>query len=395
MRRTEIVPSTCRRLQFGLRSLFATIAVVAAVLAGIGYVHQRLAGQRQAIDEIERAAAKESVRPAGSYPQPGVSVSTRPRQWANIELSRVHSGYVEVTRLAVIGDEPVSLAAGELDRFPRLNSLRLDAPSLTDSQLQALPWLTELESLELRSDTLNGSFLKQLPREGPLASLMLRSECLDDNTLASACRLRSLRSLSLMGLQLKSSATLSKLGRLSSVETLSLSGEFPISQLRAIVDLPQLHTLRLSPGGEGIDDEAFAQICRCVKVSDLQLLDLKLTRPESLRELARLRELFHLGLHGTFPNEGLEALALCDQLAFVTLASPSLNNDGVRRVAQSPTIYQLTIVSEQVDDGALDDLAAMPLLRELTLRDTRTTKDGIARLRAKRPDIDVSRYPGD
>ncbi|HUE69656.1 MAG TPA: hypothetical protein VMP01_02110 [Pirellulaceae bacterium] len=363
-------------------------------------MHRRLAEQQQAIDEIEQLVAVEKdglamLNDCGSYPQPDVSVTTRPRKWAGYDLSRIHSRYVAVTRLAVIGDEPVSLAAGKLDRLSRLTSLRLDAPSLTDSQLQPLPWLTELESLELRSETLNGSFLKQLPRETHLASLMLRSECLDDNTLASACRLRSLRSLSLMGLKLKSSATLSKLGKLPSVETLSLSGEFPISELRAIVDLPQLHTLRLSPGGESIDDEAFAQICRCGKVSDLQLLDLKLTRPERLRELARLRELFHLGLHGTFPNEGLETLALCDQLAFVTLESPSLNNDGVRRVARSPTIYDLTITSEQVDDGVLDDLAAMPSLRELTLWDTRTTAQGIARLRSKRPDVDVERYPGD
>ena len=394
------VPSAGWRFQFRLRSLFVLVTAAALMLAAVGYFHQRLSQQWQAIDEVNRAVAAEierldRINDCDSYPHPGVSATTRSQQWFGWDIAQINGRYVDVTRLSVIGEVPVQLVAREMDQFPKLVSLRLESASLQDRDLDGLSRLAHLEEIDVRSDVLNGSFLSRLPPGAGLAKLSLRSERLDDATLRSACRFSSLTSFDLMGLRLENGATLIKLGELTGLESLSLSGQFPLPETTMFEKLPQLHSLHLSPGASGIDDETFAQLCRCQAVTDLQLLDLKLTQPETLRELARLQKLFSLDLHGDFPNEGLDALATLPELDSVALDSPTLNNDGVRRVAQSATIFHLTIVSENVDDGVLVDLAAMPSLRGLTLWDTKFTKQGVTQLRSKRPDIDVSRQPRD
>jgi hypothetical protein len=391
--------STGWRFQFGLRALFGLVTVAALMLAAVVYLHHRLSQQWQAIEEGKRAVAVEIERldrisESKSYPHPGINATTVPQQWFGFDLSRINQRYVEVRRLTVIGKVPVELVTPKIDQFPKLVSLRLESASLKDRDLR-LSRLANLKDVDVHSDSLDGSFLSQLPPDAGLAELSLRSERLDDSVLRSACRFSSLTSLQLMGLRLESAATLSELGELTRLESLSLSGEFSLAETKVLETLPQLHSLQLAPGDAKIDDDTFARLCRCQVVSDLQLLDLALTRPESMQQLARLPKLYSLDLHGDFPSEGLEVLATLPELEFAALDSHLLSNDGIRRVAQSPTIYHLTIVSEQIDDEVLDDLAAMPSLRELTLWNTKVTMQGIGRLRSKRPDIDVSRQPRD
>jgi hypothetical protein len=391
--------STGWRFQFGLRALFGLVTVAALMLAAVGYLHHRLSQQWQTTEEVKRAVAAEierldRVNECKSYPHPGINVTTVPQQWFGFDLSRINQRYVDVTRLTVIGNVPVDLVARKMEQFPKLVSLRLESASLKDRDLR-LSGLAQLEEIEVHSDSLEGSFLSQLPPDAAVVKLSLRSERLDESALRSTCRFSSLTSLQLMGLRLENAATLSELGELTHLESLSLSGQFSLPETKVLETLPQLHSLHLAPGDASIDDEAFARLCRCQAVSDLQLLGLALTRPESVQELARLPKLYSLDLHGDFPSEGLEVLATLTELEFVALDSPLLNNDGVRRISGSSTISHLTIASEQVDDEVLDDLAAMPSLRELTLWNTKITTQGIGRLRSKRPDIDVSRQPHD
>jgi len=388
------------RFQFGLRSLFGLVTVAASMLAAVGYLHHRLSQQWRAIEEAKQAVAAEierldRINDCPNYPHPGINATTVPQKWFGLDLSRINKRYVDVTRLTVIGNVPVDLVARKMDQFPKLMSFRLESKSLKDRDLVRLSRLAKLEEVEVRADTLDGSFLSRLPPDAGLTKLSLRSERLDDAALRSACRFSSLTSLELMGLQLESAATLLELGELTQLQSLSLTGQFSLAEINVLENLPQLHSLHLAPGDASIDDKTFAQLCRCQAITDLQLLDLKLTQPETLRELARVQKLFSLDLHGDFPNEGLAFLTTLPELEFVALDSPLLDNDGIRRVAQSPTIYHLTIVSEQVDDEILDDLAALPSLWGLTLWNTKTTTQGIARLRSKRPDIDVSRQPRD
>jgi hypothetical protein len=123
---------------------------------------------------------------------------------------------------------------------------------------------------------------------------------------------------------------------LRQLESLSLHGDYDLTALEALGDLNELRSLSLGCDRAGLRDAAIVHVCRCAALDSLSLFDLRLADPGTLRGLTQLPQLFSLVLDGEFPTEGREAITELDGLDMLNLWSPSLTNDGVHRLADSP-----------------------------------------------------------
>lgn len=180
-------------------------------------------------------------------------------------------------------------------------------------------------------------------------------------------------------------AGLSKLKRLQRlrIKSNSMDGTF----LESMNDSENLVSLSLS--SIALRDRVFLQACCFEGLEQLHLSGVKIRDAASLCELSKLMRLTRIHLSGWFPNEGLEALAKLERLDTVSLASDSLNNDGVSRLAGSSSVFSLEIYGPNIDDDVIDSIAQMPELNMLTLNYTKVTPAGVEKLKQLRPDIQV------
>jgi hypothetical protein len=104
---------------------------------------------------------------------------------------------------------------------------------------------------------------------------------------------------------------------------------------------------------------------------------------EALVPLTRLKRIY-LPL-GSFSDTSVSLLCGHEELEDVCLRSPNLTDDAVACLAKLPKVMYLALSSPRITDAALASIEEMGNLKELDLRKTSVTREGMNRLHGKLP----------
>jgi hypothetical protein len=88
-------------------------------------------------------------------------------------------------------------------------------------------------------------------------------------------------------------------------------------------------------------------------------------------------------------DRGFELIAQAPNLNALSCRSSSITDEGLRRASGRLHVYHLDIGCAEITDGSVEVLAGMKDLSFLHIERTRISPEGLARLRALRPDLDV------
>jgi Leucine-rich repeat (LRR) protein len=213
------------------------------------------------------------------------------------------------------------------------------------------------------------------------------------------------------------SRVLESIAKLESLRELDLSyTQIDDANFDLLADLPRLE--RLAAGGTRIGPLAITSL---KLVPSLRHLDLSgMQRVDSghwgitlnaavLEEIGTLENLVSLNLSGAVLNdigadkpglkaeerhslEGLDRLARLRNLEQLDLSRTPVNAAGLRALGALPRLRELRLTrARQITDDAVPLLAAWKSLQIVRLDGTGISPDGMARLRALRPDL---RVPG-
>jgi hypothetical protein len=209
-----------------------------------------------------------------------------------------------------------------------------------------------------------------------------------DEDLAQVSRLRYLKHVDLQTTPKLTDDALRSLGRLSRLETLTISGgRYTTAGFRNLTGLRHLRRLgllswRIPPqrgplvkwlGSEravDVTDEDLAEIGKLIGLEELRIASTRIT-DAGLAHLARLSNLKKLELGATsVTSAGFEHLAKLKNLEMVTLYCPRLSDEGLRFVAQWPQLRHLTqlqLHGTRVTGASLGQLHDTPKLSALSI----------------------------
>ena len=297
--------------------------------------------------------------------------------------------------------------------LPGQTVLDLTASWTTDADLDRVASMRGLERLSLAQTRVTDAGLERLRGLENLRELNLYfAEFFTDDGISALRDCRKLERLNLRGTRV-TSRVFESIARFPALRELDISySQVDDANIDLLADLPQLE--RLAIGGTRIGPLAITSL---KLVPSLRHLDLSgMQRVDSghwgitlnaavLEELGALENLVSLNLSGAVLNEigadkpglkteerqsleGLERLARLRNLERLDLSRTPVNAAGLRALASLPRLAELRLTrARQVNDDAVPVLAAWKSLRIVSLEGSGITPDGLARLRALRPDL--------
>lgn len=434
-------PGLRRRPRLSLRGLMLLVLVVGG---GLGYFDLRARAQRDAVAAVERAGGQ--VRYDLEADDDG-----KPTPWARWRIAlfgidrvatvvdvRGGPGFDDATMAAVarlmsleqleLGDCPVTdagLAAG-LAGLGRLKRLEFhDGNSqLTRAIIPAVARLDALEKLVLRAGmmTLDDADLGQLARLRRLREVSLRGPAITDaglDLLATLpalehlhleltgvtevglgylARCKTLRSLFLVGAEVKTLEPLRNLPNLESITVwqcpLASAWTTPVAgldRLKALTlpgapirdaglahlgGLPALENLDLQQSR--LTDAGLAHVGRCARLVELNVADTAITTLEPIRAMPRLIQIVARGcpisVAWKTPVTGLGALWSLD------LSGAPADGAGLARLGDLGRVTSLSLSGSKADNSVLAAIGPMKGLAHLNLAGTAITDAGLAHL---------------
>jgi Leucine-rich repeat (LRR) protein len=232
----------------------------------------------------------------------------------------------------------------------------------TDELLRQLQSLKSLRSLYVEvSDDVSDAGLKHIGRLTSLESLSLYSMKFSDHALKPLADLKNLKELSINEAGLTDKA-LVHIGGLRNLEVLTLSGnnisDAGLEHLRGLSKLRRL----------GIRNSSHQD-------SRMEISD------EGLARLAPLRELCSLDLVGTaVTGAGLRHLSSFPHLESLFLSGPWINDDGMAHVSTCKELETLGLLYTKVGDRGFEQLGKLGRLERLDLSSRFVTEKGLAEL---------------
>jgi Leucine-rich repeat (LRR) protein len=228
---------------------------------------------------------------------------------------------------------------------------------VTDDDLKELTGCPKLRKLDLNCTGVTGVGLAALARSSLEVITMLGGG--SDEGLQVISTIKSLReihcSVSCTG------KTLRALARLKHLRVLNLYGvhDFSAEDLRPLVQLPELRELRLRGIAARRDTMPIVS-----QMSGLRALD--------------------FGADKTVNDEWLACLENLTSLERLNLASTSVTDLGVQRLARLGNLRELDLSALPITDAGLQNLAGLEKLRRIDLSDTRITAKSVAVLAGMR-----------
>ncbi len=283
---------------------------------------------------------------------------------------------------------------GDLDRvagMARLERLHLGQTRITDAGLDRLRGLRELRELDLYfAEFFTDDGVAALAGLQKLERLNLRGTRVTSRVFEPVSKLVGLRRLDVSYSQIDDSGV-EMLAELPGLEWLSMGGtRIGVVALSSLKALPALRHLDLS-GMQRVDSGHWGLTLSAAV----------------LGELGTLEGLESLNLSGAVLNDigadkpglkeeqrqsldGLEKLAGLRKLEKLDLSRTPVNAAGVRALAGLGQLRELRLaLAKNIDDAVVPVLIGMKSLRVVALEGTRVTLDGVAQLRAARPDIQL------
>lgn len=249
---------------------------------------------------------------------------------------------------------------GELGTLQRLSLVQ---NKVNDIGAQRLTKLQELRSLDLRGNMEAGNMALDVVADLPkLTAFKHRSTAVDDAGMESLSRSRSLESLLLQDFVMtdQSGPFLANLGKLSQLEIFRCQG-FGSEGVLALMGMKLTRlTLRDLPGVDNRAMEVFDNL-------------------PALRRLF-LHELSSVGDEGLTHLSGLKKLELLDIWTISQMTDATVDV-----IAALPNLKELSIRATGVSDNCIDQILKMPNLQTLTFKENgAVTPEGLKKLSSKK-----------
>jgi Leucine-rich repeat (LRR) protein len=307
----------------------------------------------------------------------------------NTELASRLNGLSELTTLAltntVIDDAAVEAI---VKSFPKLIELDLSSnANMTSQVLKPISELKQLQRLSLVQNRLNELSTRRLSKLQNLQVLDLRGNMeAGDMTLEVLADLPKLKALKHRSTAV-SDYGMELLSRNPAIENLLIQDFAITSQsgqhLAMLKKLSQLEIFRCQGfGSEGVLALKGLNLQR-LTLRDLPVVDDQAL--EVLKELPKLRRLYLHELDG-ISDSGLTQLSGVQSLELLDIWSiPQMTDETVKVIAALPNLKELTVRSTAVTDACIDIILAMPKLQTLTFKENGKVSDsGLKKLSSKK-----------
>jgi internalin A len=277
-----------------------------------------------------------------------------------------------------------------VERLPQSKSLRhlqLTGNSVSDAAMPTVCRMQNIELLDVRGcNAITDAGLSQLASLPRLRVLRLGSDLIGDKTLQVVGRCKKLEVLTVENSGI-SNEGLSELRGLP-LKELSLARCFGVTDdgMKTIAALGKLERLYLRD--IGITDQGIKTLSAMKNLNTVRLIEI-MAGDESAAALARLPRLKSLHFRQAMISaEGLEELAKSTSLAELVMEDCGLDNQGVASLAGLKTLESLNLRDNpEISDEAIAALIKMSSLKQVDLRGTVVTSEGISRLKAERPEL--------
>ena len=372
-----------RRLQYGLRAL---LALVTAVSVPLGFWASREHAYRELVTSVAPLVRGREV----CVEKSGRSAESLRRITSVRELER---GDIVVGASSSTSDKK---AVAAILALPTLKELRLDEPGLDVMQGP----LTELRAsgftgkavqigpnVYFGAESLHGAIdllLREIAGGLPsLEKLDLRATSVSGEGLRHLTAVRWLRSLDLTGTQIFDDD-------LAYIPTMPALEELNLDMINAHVhhmDPADLAKLRATFGSEvtnehEITDEGLRRLAGASRLRVLRLREAKVTGV-GFKHLTSLTRLEELGLYRTdFNDDGARCLAALPSIQILDLTATKITSAALADISTMSRLSSLSLSATAVDDASLCHLASLPCLNGLNLRETRITDAGLVHLAA-------------
>ena len=286
---------------------------------------------------------------------------------------------------------------GRLTGLGKLDTLALTNSVITDAGVQTIVQaFPELVELDLSSNTnMTGAALKTIAGLGKLERLSLLQNRFNDLNTRRLSKMPQLRSLDLRGNMEAGNMTLAVVGKLPQLTALKHRStavtDSGLADLAASQSLESLLmqdfaiTSAAGPELARLSKLSSLEIFRCqgfgsdgvlalagIPLTRLTLRDLPDVGDPSLAVLAKLPQLKRLYLHelASLGDEGLRNLASARELEVLDIWSvPRMTDATVQVIAALPNLKELSIRETGATEASAAAVAAMPKLHSLTFKD--------------------------
>lgn len=299
--------------------------------------------------------------------------------------------------------------------FPKLTSLTLEGPDITDELAPRIAQQTSLTSLAFRNTLIGDKGIAHLTTLTSLKVIDLRvSPYVGDASMETLAKLPALRAVRLTGVVKVTDAGIRSLLALPQLTELDIRNCREVTKA-GIEQLAKKDTLRtLKVGGPDVDDDVLGVIAGMDKLVNLSLdncdmtdagvsglgklplVDLTIYQAPSVTDaglevLANFNGLQRLTLRDVPPAKGtaLAKLPNPQKLVSLNMSQSGVGDAEVAHLTEMTNLESLNLSETQLTDQAVDALAKLTSLKEMVLTQTSISEEGMNRLRAALPDCSI------
>ncbi|MBC8870646.1 MAG: hypothetical protein H8E44_14580 [Planctomycetes bacterium] len=299
--------------------------------------------------------------------------------------------------------------------FPKLASLTLEGPDITDQLVPRIAKQTPLTSLALRNTMIGDKGISQFTTLTSLKVIDLRlSSQVSDASMHTLAKLSDLRAVRLSGVTKLTDAGIGTLLALPQLTELDLRNcrEVTKSGIEALAKKDTLRTLKI--GGPEVTDDVLAAVTGMEQLATLSLdncditdagvagldrlslVDLTIYQASNVTDtglavLANYDNLQRLTLRDAFGTKGtaLAKLPHPEKLVALNMSQSGISDAEVVHLAGMTHLESLNLSETRLTDQAVDALAKLTSLKEMVLTQTGIGEEGMNRLRTALPDCSI------
>jgi beta-lactamase regulating signal transducer with metallopeptidase domain/Leucine-rich repeat (LRR) protein len=276
-----------------------------------------------------------------------------------------------------------------VNKLPRLKGLYFKTNRITNDGLKVLSKLNTLEELELGGDLINDDGLKYIAGLPKLNYLLLFKN-FTGSGFNHLKNIPTLRVVNLFRMKTTQDAGLEHIAAMPALENLSLYDNNQISD-QGMAYLASSKSLRkLNIGLTQVTARGVEYLSKIKTLEELDLPDASMTDAglESLSRLNKLKVLDATMPHFNdlrrydkfYTEKGLAALDKLEELEFVGVGGPAVNDESIKHIATRPHLKKLMITGSALGDAGLKELAKLQSLESLDLRSNHVSFSGLAAL---------------
>jgi Leucine-rich repeat (LRR) protein len=297
--------------------------------------------------------------------------------------------------------------------FPKLESLVIEGPGITDQLVPRIAKQQELVSLTLKNTLIGDDGLAKLAGLPKLKIIDVRvAPMITDRGMESLVKMASLKAVRLVGGNItdRGVITLLQIPQLSELDVRNCRGVTK-KGIEEVVKKDSIRTLKL--GGSAINDSVLALIAEMPKltglcldgceltnaglekiaalpIEDLELHQCPKVTDEGLNVLGNYKNLKRLTIQGTSAKcAALAKLPSPEKLVALNLVQSGITDAEVAALVAFTHLENLNLSQTAITDAAIETLSKLTSLKQLVMTQTHVTEEGAKKLRQAMPNCTI------